>query len=78
LEAVSLVEFRKNAADILRRVGQGKSLILTSRGQPVARLEPVRKEGAGADDPLYHLCDVATEDGESLSNKEMDSLIYGT
>ena len=77
MEAVSLVEFRKNAADILRRVGQGKSLLLTSRGQPVARLEPVREERAGADDPLYHLCDIAAEGGEPLSNREMDALVYG-
>lgn len=77
MEAVNLVEFRKNAAHILRRICQGNSLILTSRGQPVARLEPVMEERAGADDPLYHLCDVAAEGGEPLSNKKMDGLIYG-
>lgn len=77
LEAVTLVEFRKNAAQILRRIRRGQSLILTSRGQPVARLEPVRDEKATADDPLYHLFEVTAEGGESLSNEEMDGLIYG-
>jgi prevent-host-death family protein len=77
LEAVSLVEFRKNAARVLRRIRQGQSIILTSRGQPVARLEPVREEKAGAEDPLYHLFEIADEGGEPLSNEEMDRLIYG-
>jgi len=77
LEAVSLVEFRKNAARILHRIRQGQTLILTSRGQPVARLEPVREKKARADDPLYRLYEVAGEEGESLSNEEMDGIIYG-
>jgi prevent-host-death family protein len=77
VETVSLVEFRKNAAQVLRRLRQGWSLVLTSRGRPVARLEPVQVEKVGEDDPLYHLCEVAAEAGESLSNEEMDGLIYG-
>lgn len=77
MEAVTLVEFRKGAAKILRRIRQGQSLILTSRGQPVARLEPVREGKAGADDPFYHLLEISVEGGEPLSNEEMDGLIYG-
>jgi prevent-host-death family protein len=76
MESVSLVEFRKNAAQVLRRLQQGQSLFLTSRGRPVARLEPVRVEMAREDDPLYHLYEVAAEGGEALSNQEMDGLLY--
>ena len=77
MKAVTLVEFRKDAAKILRRIRQGESLVLTSRGQPVVRLEPVREKTARADDPLYHLFEIAVEGGEPLSNEEMDGLIYG-
>jgi prevent-host-death family protein len=78
METVSLVDFRKNAAKILGRLRQGHSLVLTSRGHPVARLEPVPVEKAREDDPLYRLFEVAADEGGGvLSNAEMDRLIYG-
>ena len=41
MKTVTLLEFRKNAEGILRRVGRGERFVLSSRGHPAARLEPI-------------------------------------
>lgn len=74
---VTLVAFRKNAERILRRVGRGERLILTRRGRPVARLEPIRDGEPASDDPFYRLPDFAVEGGGSLTNEEIDRIVYG-
>ena len=75
--AVSLLQFRRNAEGVLRRVQRGQSLVLTVRGKPVARLEPVTTTPS-EDDPLYCLGQLAVSGGKSLSNRDMDRLIYET
>ena len=74
---VTLVEFRRNAQTILRRIHQGQSIILTSRGRPVARLEKVEERGAEGDDPIYHLHEAASEKGRSMTNVQIDRVLYG-
>lgn len=37
MTSISMVEFRRNAEGVLRRIEQGEHLILTYRGRPVAR-----------------------------------------
>jgi len=75
LNAVSLVEFRKNAGGLLKRVKRGQSLLLTVRGKAVARLAPVEVP-ISEEDPLYRLAELATDDGKTLSNRDMDRLVY--
>ena len=77
MTAVSLVQFRRNAEGVLRRVQRGQSFVLTVRGKPVARLEPVTTRPP-KDDPLYRLGQLAVSGGKSLSNRDMDRLIYET
>ena len=77
MTSVSMVEFRRDAEGVLRRVGRGERLILTYRGRPVARLEPYAQSIAPADDPIYRLTELSVEEGESLSNEEMDAIVYG-
>ncbi|MDY0145110.1 MAG: type II toxin-antitoxin system prevent-host-death family antitoxin [Kiritimatiellia bacterium] len=77
MTVVSLVEFRKNASRILGQVRRGQSLLLTVRGKPVARIEPVRQD-ISTNDPLYLLAERAVQDDPALSNAEMDRLIYET
>ena len=77
MTAVSLLQFRRNAEGVLRRVQRGQSLVLTVRGKPVARLEPIATKPS-ADDPLYRLGQLAVGNGKSLSNRDMDRLIYET
>lgn len=76
MKSISMLEFRRNAERVLANVRRGERLVLTHRGKPVARLEPILTDGASSDDPFYSICDLAEPMG-SLTNREMDALIYG-
>lgn len=76
MKSISLVEFRKNMEGTLERVARGQSVVLTRRGRAVAQLEPLRKRTAAADDPFYHLYELAVE-GKAASNEQMDREVYG-
>jgi antitoxin (DNA-binding transcriptional repressor) of toxin-antitoxin stability system len=41
MKTVTMLEFRKNAEGILRRLGRGERFVLSHRGRPAARLEPI-------------------------------------
>jgi len=47
-----MLEFRKNAESILRRVSQGERFVLSHRGRAAARLEPVASAGDLENDPF--------------------------
>jgi prevent-host-death family protein len=76
MDRVSVLEFRRDAESIIRKVKQGKRLILTYRGKPVMRLEPIPEREIGPDDPFYSLGQLAVSSGKSLSNEEIDRLVY--
>jgi prevent-host-death family protein len=76
MKQISLLEFRRDAERILAQVQKGQRMILTRRGKPVARLEPIVDECADADDPIYSLCDLAVA-GPSLTNAQIDESVYG-
>jgi len=42
MASVGLREFKQNASAVLRRVKAGESIDVTERGQPVARIVPIR------------------------------------
>jgi prevent-host-death family protein len=73
---VSILEFRKDAERILRRVQLGQRLILTYRGKPVARLEPIMGKEPSDDDPFYRIDQLAVT-GQPLTNEEIDKIVYG-
>ena len=79
MKTVSMLEFRRDAAKVLRWLRLGKQTIrLTYRGQPVADLVPVKpdlKRRPPRNDPFYMLPEIAV-DGQPLSNREMDRLLY--
>jgi hypothetical protein len=77
MKTVSLLEFRKNADKIIRWSRQGKRMVMTYRGRPVMRLEPVVDESISDDDPFLRLDGIIEGKRESLDNKEMDGIIYG-
>ena len=77
MEAISMAHFRQNSRAILRRLRAGERFVLTWRGQTVARLEPVRDERPDSNDPAYRLYEFADATGGSLSNCELDEVIYG-
>jgi prevent-host-death family protein len=81
MKTVTMLEFRRRAADVLREVSGGHAVTLTYRGMPTVRLEPVRPPVSAkrrSVDPFYALDRLAAKDGKSLSNAEMDALVYGT
>jgi antitoxin (DNA-binding transcriptional repressor) of toxin-antitoxin stability system len=73
-----MLEFRQDAEGVIRRLRSGERLLLTYRGKPVARLEPLEAEVAAADDPIYSLYQLADDETEPLTNDEIDALIYDT
>jgi prevent-host-death family protein len=77
MKTVSMLELRQRADQIIGRVRRGERFLLTYRGKPVAKLEPVQDTAIAADDPFYRLADLAADKGKSLTNREMDELIYG-
>lgn len=80
MKTISMVDFRRDARRWLDAVRGGERLLLTYRGEPVARLEPVR-EGAAPipeDDPLLRIEDYAVDGpGGCLTNPEIDRTVYG-
>ena len=77
MATVSMLELRRDAEGILQRVGRGERLVLTYRGRPAARLEPFTESTTPADDPIYRLAELSVDQGGSLTNEEMDAIVYG-
>jgi len=76
MRTVSMLEFRQNAQEYLKIVQRGERIVLTYRGKPVARLEPIHF-GAVEDDPFYALDALADSQAPSLTNEQIDQAIYG-
>jgi hypothetical protein len=70
------VRISKNPEAVISKTLQGKRLVLTYRGKPVMRLEPVHNDKPDKSDPFYSLATLADSGGKSLTNEEMDKLIY--
>ena len=76
MTSITMVELRRNAESILRRVARGERFVLTYRGQSVAQLQPIQDKSDEDESDFYTLCGVAT-DAPSLSNAQIDDAIYG-
>lgn len=78
MKKISVLEFRKNADKIMRWSRQGKRMIMTFRGRPIMRLEPIDDDAVDKNDPFLRL-DGIIDSGkkENLSNREIDEIIYG-
>lgn len=76
METISILEFRRDAENIIRKVRQGSRFILTYRGKPVMRLEPIIDQDVDPEDPFYTLNQIAAGSGASLTNDEIDEIIY--
>ena len=76
-----MLDLRRDAKRWIDAVRRGERLVLTYRGEPVARLEPVRpgQDEVDEDDPLLRIEDFAVDGpGERLTNEEIDRLVHGT
>ena len=80
MNTVSMLKFRRDARGVLRRVAKGERFILTHRGQPAARLEPVRPAASpeSGDDPFMGIARRATRSpkGRTL-HQDIDRILYG-
>lgn len=74
-----MLEFRKNAEAILRRVHRGERFLLSHRGRAAARLEPVEKPTAlSTDDPLLTIGSRALPSPKGKTkHADIDSILYG-
>lgn len=76
---ISTNELRLKFDRVLKAVKQGRSLTLTYRNKPLARIVPIKEEHLlQVDDPIYRMYERAEAIGAPLTNKEMDQLIYGS
>ena len=76
---ISTNELRLKFDRVLKAVRQGRSLTLTYRNKPLARIVPLKEEHLlQEDDPIYRMYERAEPIGAPLTNREMDQLIYGS
>lgn len=79
MREITMLELRRDARRWLEAIRNGERFVLTYRGKPVARLEPVRSEASDIpdDDPLLRIDDFAVDGaGGRLDNAEIDRAVY--
>lgn len=80
MKTVTMVEFRRNAEGVLRRVARGERLVLSHRGKPTARLEPLERT-VGNDwenDPFLGIRRRATPSPKGKTrHADIDRIVYG-
>lgn len=85
MKEVTMLEFRQNAEAIIRKIQQGGGMLLTYRGKPVLKLEPVKlknKKVAKKNDSLLTICELGEKlippgPPSALTNQDIDKLVYG-
>jgi prevent-host-death family protein len=81
MKTVTMLEFRRDAAGVLRRVARGERLVLSHRGKPAARLEPITR-GPAADsenDPFLSIGRRARRSPKGQTNhRDIDRILYGS
>jgi antitoxin (DNA-binding transcriptional repressor) of toxin-antitoxin stability system len=80
MKTVTMLQFRKNAEGILRRIQQGERFVLSHRGQPVARLEPLGLRGPAdpANDPFLAIAARAQPSPKGKTkHSDIDQIVYG-
>lgn len=74
---ISTHEMRFEFDRVLRAVKAGRTLTLTYRSKPLARIVPLPVEPeCPKDDPIFRLDELSEPIGP-LTNREIDSAIYG-
>jgi len=80
MKTVTMLQFRKNAEGILRRIQQGERFVLSHRGRPVARLEPLGLRGPAdpANDPFLAIAARAQPSPKGKTkHSDIDEIVYG-
>jgi antitoxin (DNA-binding transcriptional repressor) of toxin-antitoxin stability system len=77
MKTISMLQLRLHAEKIIGQVQKGQRVILTRRGKAVARLEPIVATSVDADDPFYRISELSADAGQTLSNAQIDDILYG-
>ena len=80
MKTVTMLEFRKNAEGILRRLGRGERFVLSHRGHPAARLEPITADRVSnpAKDPFLTIRRRAVPSPKGKTrHADIDRILYG-
>ncbi len=77
-QTVSISNLKANTGRILREISRGKSLTITRRRKPLARLVPLASTEAvvSGNDGFFRLAELAEPMG-ALTNEQIDQLVYG-
>jgi len=74
---ISTHQMRFQFERVLKAVKAGRSLTLTYRNKPLARIVPLQElTSIPEDDPIFRLDELAEPIGP-LTNAEIDNLVYG-
>ena len=80
MKNVTMLEFRRNAKGILRRVAKGERFVLSHRGRPAARLEPLAEAASPdqANDPFLSIAQRSLPSPRGKTHhKDIDRILYG-
>ena len=80
MKIVTMLEFRQDAQSVLRRVARGERLVLSHRGKPAARLEPLERAAIGnlENDPFLSVRRRATASPKGKTrHRDIDHILYG-
>ena len=80
MKTVTMLEFRRGAEGVLRRVARGERLVLSHRGKPAARLEPLDAPPPSdpANDPFLAIAQRAKPSPKGKTkHSDIDSILYG-
>jgi prevent-host-death family protein len=80
MKTVTMLKFRQDAEGVLRRVARGERLVLTHRGKPAARLEPLERTTAKdlENDPFLSVRRRATASWKGKTrHQDIDRILYG-
>ena len=79
MKRISMVSFRRETHRAISALRRGERLLLTHRGRPIARLEPVVGDTTDVtDDALLHVEDYSVDGpGGTLTNADIDRVIHG-
>ena len=78
MKTITMLELRQRARSVVREVAAGQRYTVSYRGKVVMKLEPPDppRKRPPKDDPFYRLAELAEDMGESLTNEQMDRIIY--
>ncbi len=80
MKTVTMLEFRQDAEGVLRRVAKGERFVLSHRGKPAARLEPLHAPAPAdpASDPFLGVARRAKPSPKGKTkHADIDRILYG-